>query len=38
MRYSIDDFKNTQPLDFDVLTPQIPSRKVREVFLVWFPI
>ena len=38
MRCSIHDFWNVQLLDFHIVTPQIPSRKAPEVFLVWFPI
>ena len=40
MRISLYVFKNAQLLDVDVyiLTPELPSQKVPEGFLVWFAI
>ena len=40
MRISLYVFMNAQLLDvhFYILTPELPSQKVPEVFLVWFPI
>ena len=34
MRCSIYDFKHAQLLDFHIVTPQFPPRKVPVVFLV----